>query len=146
MSVVLKFQSNHSIFQPPILLKEYYKYNMKSIPENLFLKLPILLQNVALTLYGSKLQYIRYRGEYHTYFKDAVARLKLGQSELEEYCWKRLRHIIHEAAAYVPYYTELFKTNCLTPEDIRSVDDLKKIPLLEKTPIRKNHLIIVNKR
>ena len=44
----------------------------------------------------------------------------------------RLRHLIEHAYTNVPYYNEVFKNNNLSPSDIKSVEDLKKLPILTK--------------
>ena len=117
---------------------------MKSPAEYLLLKLPIFLQNVALSAYGLKVQYIRYGGAYNTFFKAATTRLNLELSKLEEYCNTMLQNIVHDAVTYVPYYSDLFKKNGLTPGDIRTVDVVEKIPLLSKDVVRRSPELFIN--
>ena len=59
-------------------------------------------------------------------------------SELENYQNERLRLLIRHAYANVPYYKKLFQENKLKISDIKSIDDLYKIPILTKEIIRKN--------
>ena len=58
--------------------------------------------------------------------------------ELKEYQNEKLRALIKHAYTNVPYYHNLFNENKLTPEDIKTTDDLTKLPLLTKEIIRKN--------
>lgn len=51
---------------------------------------------------------------------------------------KRLKSLIHHAYRYVPYYHNLFRSLNLTPDDITTVEGLKKIPVLRKEDIRRN--------
>jgi len=51
---------------------------------------------------------------------------------------KQLRAMIQFAYRNVPYYHELFKTLNLKPDDIRTIEDLEKLPILTKDIIRKN--------
>lgn len=60
------------------------------------------------------------------------------KSELKEYQNEKLRSLIKHAYENVPYYHNLFKENKLTPEDIKTTDDLYKLPILTKEIIRKN--------
>ncbi len=60
------------------------------------------------------------------------------KSELENYQNEYLKKIIHHAYNNVPYYNELFKNLKLKPNDINTVSDLNKIPILTKDTIRKN--------
>jgi len=49
----------------------------------------------------------------------------------------RLRDHINYAAKNIPYYQELFKKESIDPESIKSIDDLRKLPILEKETVRK---------
>ncbi|HOP08136.1 MAG TPA: phenylacetate--CoA ligase family protein [candidate division Zixibacteria bacterium] len=60
------------------------------------------------------------------------------KEKLLELQWKRLAHIIDEAYRYVPYYREKFDEHGIRPEDIKSPDDIKKLPILTKQDIREN--------
>ena len=62
--------------------------------------------------------------------------LTLLEKRLKEYQNKRLRETIKFAYKHIPYYKEVFATRGLTPEDIRTTDDLIKLPILNKKIIR----------
>jgi len=49
----------------------------------------------------------------------------------------RLRALLKHSYENVPYYHRLFKERGLTPSDIKTVEDLKKLPILKKTDIRR---------
>lgn len=50
----------------------------------------------------------------------------------------KLRQLIHHAYHHVHYYREIFDQAGLRPEDIQTVDDLGKLPLLDKDKVRKH--------
>lgn len=54
---------------------------------------------------------------------------------LQDYQEDRLRKIIHYSYEKIPYYHRLFKSIDLKPEQIKSVEDLEKIPILTKEHI-----------
>src|SRR5439155_1450774 len=56
----------------------------------------------------------------------------LPREEVEQLQLKRLRRLVPHAEAHVGYYRELFQTAGITPESIRSLDDLRRIPVLTK--------------
>jgi len=60
----------------------------------------------------------------------------LPPEELLEYQEKRLRSVITHAYQSVPYYRNTFENLGLTPSDIRSVQDLVRLPLLTKETVR----------
>ncbi len=60
----------------------------------------------------------------------------LPPEELRVYQEQRLAVIINQAYNHVPYYRHLFENLGLSPKDILSIDDLKKLPLLSKDTVR----------
>ncbi len=58
--------------------------------------------------------------------------------QLEEFQNKKLRALINHAYKNVPYYHRLFRKLGLKPEDIKTKEDLKKLPILTKDDIRRN--------
>ena len=58
--------------------------------------------------------------------------------QLEELQNKKLRVLIRHAYRNVPYYHRVFKENNIKPDDIKTKDDLVKLPFLTKDIIRKN--------
>lgn len=51
---------------------------------------------------------------------------------------EKLKKLLHYAYQNIPYYNSIFKYLDLSPGDIKSIQDLKKIPILTKSEIRKN--------
>lgn len=49
---------------------------------------------------------------------------------------RKLRAVIRNAYEHVPYYQSLFRSVGLAPEDIRTLDDLRKIPVTTKEDLR----------
>lgn len=69
-------------------------------------------------------------------------------SEIEHFQYQRLQQLLTHAYENVPYYHKIFKTLGLKPTDIKTIDDLKKLPILTKESIRKHlpELIPINYR
>lgn len=65
--------------------------------------------------------------------------------ELENYQNKKLRKLIKHAYENVPYYHRIFRQLNLSPDDIRTKDDLVKIPYLTKDDIRYNFKDLIAK-
>jgi phenylacetate-CoA ligase len=49
---------------------------------------------------------------------------------------EKLREHVRYAAKHIPYYADLFKKEGMDPDAIRTVEDLRHLPLLEKTAVR----------
>jgi len=79
-------------------------------------------------LYGNGVVLANLRGQRH-----------LPYLPKEELCARRdarLRRMVHYAAATVPYYRSLWRTERMNPRDIRSVEDLARLPLIDKHTVR----------
>lgn len=61
----------------------------------------------------------------------------LNKEEINEVQRIRLRSLIHKVYENSPYYHKLFKERGIRPEDIRSIEDLVKIPFTTKDDLRK---------
>jgi phenylacetate-CoA ligase len=60
------------------------------------------------------------------------------RQEIERLQARNLRALLRHAYETVPYYRRVFRRRSLSPSDIRSVDDLVKLPILTKADIRAN--------
>jgi phenylacetate-CoA ligase len=59
---------------------------------------------------------------------------------------KKLRAVLEHAYRYVPYYERLFNDAGIRPEDIKSIDDMRRIPALSRDDIIANRLDLVDRR
>jgi phenylacetate-CoA ligase len=57
--------------------------------------------------------------------------------ELEERALQKLRGIVVHAGTQVPYYRDLFRAHDLDPRDVRSLQDLARLPLTTKATLRR---------
>lgn len=62
----------------------------------------------------------------------------LSPKEIRELQEKKLRHLITHAYSHVGYYRQLFDELGLKPDDISTVEDLRKLPFLNKATVREN--------
>lgn len=72
------------------------------------------------------------------FLKDFNKSQWLSPEEIKNYQENRLRKFIARAYYHVPFYRELFDSNGLKPEDIKTIDDLQKIPIIDKNVVREN--------
>ncbi|MDE2028064.1 MAG: hypothetical protein KGJ11_05955, partial [Candidatus Omnitrophica bacterium] len=66
----------------------------------------------------------------------------LPADRLGEHQSRLLKTVVSHAYAHVPYYRQLFDKLDLTPSDIQNAGDLKKIPTLKKSDIKKNFKVL----
>lgn len=59
-----------------------------------------------------------------------------GQKEIKEFQDARLREAISYLAANSPFYRKMFAENDINPDDIRTIEDLQKLPFTEKKDLQ----------
>lgn len=94
-------------------------------------------------------EYLKYKlrngKQFQTFLEGVLKRESYTFDQLNKYRLEQLKKTITLAYNHVPYYQSLFKKIGLVPEDIRSIDDLKKSPLIDKEIVRKNFKDFKNK-
>jgi phenylacetate-CoA ligase len=63
----------------------------------------------------------------------------MSREEMREFQSKRLIDTVERVYHNVPYYREKMQAVGITPEDIRSIEDLPKLPFTTKTDLRDNY-------
>lgn len=61
---------------------------------------------------------------------------RMSPDELRELQERKLRRIVHHACTRVPFYRQRFQAAGVDPEDIRTVDDLKHLPVTTKQDLQ----------
>lgn len=107
-----------------------------SIAERLYALSPIPVQNCLISFKGAFFNHDRFGGNYSKYLADATARTSWDRDRLEEYQFARLTEFLHHAYRTTAYYRGMFDALSLRPDDVRSLDDFKKLPALEKSTLR----------
>lgn len=98
--------------------------------------LPIPLQNIAVTLQGFRIKNQRYGGNFNKYVSELDKSQYFDKKTIKENQEQKLKYIVKIAYDNVPYYRKLFRNNHLKPSDIRYIEDLNKIPILEKETVK----------
>jgi len=71
-------------------------------------------------------------------YEDFLRTQWLSSAEIQEIQWGRLTMLLDHAYRNVPYYRNVFDKIGMKPNDVRSIDDFRKLPILTKEIIRKN--------
>jgi phenylacetate-CoA ligase len=80
---------------------------------------------------AGELAQLRYLREFeHTQF--------LPEEEIRALQWRRLRALLDHAYAQCPFYRRRFERAGLLPSDLRGLDDLRALPILEKRDIQEH--------
>lgn len=108
-----------------------------SIPESVYERLPVALQGAAVSAAGWRQARRRYNAEFDALLAEAEVRSSWSDDRLFDYRDRRIQAFVAHAAATVPYYRRLFEELDVAPGEIRTVEDLARLPLLQKTDVRR---------
>lgn len=111
---------------------------MESRFKPLYDRLPVGLQNLALTAVSTHLHQKRYGGDFAARKAFLERSQWFSEDELYAYQGERLRDIIAYAHAKVPYYRRIMREQGIVPSDIRTPEDLTAFPLLTKDDIKRH--------
>jgi phenylacetate-CoA ligase len=76
-------------------------------------------------------------------FRSLMKSQWLKPMEIEKQSLKKMRALLTHCYATVPYYNKIFKERNLKPQDIKSVSDLQKLPILTKSIARENFDLLI---
>lgn len=108
---------------------------MWSAREDFYSRLPVAVQDLAISLFGATLR----RRRFGPGFAEFLALLEESErwepERHSEYQSARLASIVRHAYETVPYYRETMDAARLAPGDIRSPRDLTKLPILTRSDV-----------
>lgn len=113
---------------------------MGFIQDKIYPKLPLFIQNIAISIFGYKWYKRRFGGVFNEELKKYLSRESNNINQWKDFQEKELRKILLHAFKNVPYYTKSFKDAGFTLNDFEGFDlkDINKIPYLEKNDLRKH--------
>ena len=80
--------------------------------------------------------YLRAGLSFKKYLKELEKTERFSPAELKEYQNEKLRQTVKVAYEDVPFYKRVFQERKLTPHDIKSAEDLVKLPMIDKHIVR----------
>ncbi len=100
---------------------------------------PVFIQNLLLSFYGYQLKRARYGSHFKKQMKSFKKRETFSVDQWRAYQTIELRKLLIHAFSTVPYYHEKYKKVGFTLSDFANfeLEDLKKLPYLEKEDFRK---------
>ncbi len=104
--------------------------------EDIYQKLPLPLQQLAVNIEGWRTVRKNYGGYFRQYLQEAESRTFWTKEEIQTYRDQRLQKFVRHCYETVPYYRNLFRRLKIVPADIKTLDDLKILPILTKQDVQ----------
>lgn len=112
---------------------------MKKTFQKLYVYTPVWFQNFAWSAVGIWTLLTRYNRNFYEVLRFLEESQWWSLEDQKSYQDERLRTLVRHAYDNCMYYRQLFDELNLKPSDIHTADDLKKLPILEKSTIRKHY-------
>ncbi len=97
---------------------------------------PVFVQNMMVSAYGAKLFYERYFRRDKEFMNKLMESQWFSRDQLISLQRDKLRELLRHAAYSVPYYRKIFADLSLNLDDINRLEDLGKLPFLQKETLR----------
>lgn len=101
-------------------------------------KLPYTIKQRLKSIYNVIPLSIRYGPVFWNTYKFLQESQWWNKEKLEEYQMQQLEKLLTHSYENVPYYRRIFNESGLKPKDIKSIDDLRKLPFLTRDTVREN--------
>lgn len=109
-----------------------------SLSMKVYEKLPVAFQNAACSAMGAYINATRYGTDFQKKLMKYRERKTWSYDHLCEYRDDRLRKLIMHSYQNTRYYRQVFKEAGVDPSQIRTIDDLQKLPVLTKELVKQN--------
>lgn len=104
--------------------------------EKLYGRFPVSMQNAICGLQGWRIQKSRYAAPFWRMLQAVEARGSASAADAQAFRDRRLSDFVRHAAETTPYYRDLFQKLGLRSEDIRTLDDMRALPVLTKAQVQ----------
>ena len=102
-------------------------------------KLPAWCQTMAVSLEGLRIRKTRYDSLFEAQYRDFMSRNDWTYQQKCTYRDQQLQNMVKHCYETVPYYRNLFHKLNIDYREIKGLDDLKVLPILDKQTIREHY-------
>jgi phenylacetate-CoA ligase len=113
--------------------------------EAIYLKTSISLQHVLCSIQGWRQKQMRYGGDFSRLLREVEARSHWSQEQICAWRDQRLRDFVRHCVQTVPYYQWQFKRYGISPNDIKTLNDLACLPIMTKEEVKEHYAELVSR-
>lgn len=114
--------------------------------ENLYLKLPISLQHLICSLEGWRIQRSRFGNDFPVLLQEAENRTFWLAEQIRAYRDQCLRTFVKHSFDTVPFYRKQFKKRGINPNEIQTIEDLQRVPIITKEEVQDHYHGMVSEK
>lgn len=100
--------------------------------KDLYDRLPVFAQNFACNLQGFYINKTRYNKDFFRTLDEFLLRGTWSVEQRIEYRNKKLQQLVKHCYETVPYYTRTMNRIGLLPCDVKTMEDLSVLPMIDK--------------
>jgi phenylacetate-CoA ligase len=104
-----------------------------SLTRSFYQNSPAILQNLMASVYSRQMGKKKFGLRFEENLADLRRKQWYSQQDILQIQLEKLRRVLNFAHEFVPYYQNLFNELGIQVGGIRTIEDLRKIPLLDKT-------------
>jgi phenylacetate-CoA ligase len=111
---------------------------MTALASQVYQRLPVLLQDASISLYGWRWKRRRFGGVFDEELRGFKDREGFTAEQWNDHQTVELRRLLHHAFDTVPYYRRTYSKLGFKSRDFQKfeLEDLKRLPMLEKAELR----------
>ena len=102
------------------------------------------MQNLAVSFEGQRIQNTRYGRAFQKEYSLWRGRINWSKDELIRYRDRQIHEIVQYSYEHVPYYRKTYKTLGIRPDQVNGLEDLTKLPVIDKATVRDNHELFLS--
>lgn len=111
---------------------------MGKLIDDLYYRLPVFMQNLAVTLYGLKLKAERFNVAGRNQARFLEESRSWGGEQIRDYQERKFIEFARHAIRNTDYYRRWAHANGISESDIRTLEDIKIFPVIDKSTVRCN--------
>jgi phenylacetate-CoA ligase len=121
---------------------------MSKLTDRVYLSSPVWIQKIGINAFGWYWARRRLGGDFQRFTHGYQERESWSQDRFHGYLEEQLRGQVQRAYREVPFYREAFRTHGVSETLLErfAIEDLKKLPLLDKSNVRANSAALLTER
>ncbi|MDX1642293.1 MAG: hypothetical protein R3220_11380, partial [Balneolaceae bacterium] len=117
-----------------------------SFAEKIYYKFPYQLQNIAVSLYGLKLKRDRYGKQFSKHLISLKETEWKSREQIGNHQNQSFIKLIHHAYKTIPFYKRWYDECDVNISQIKTVDDLPKLPILTKKMVKQHQEALISNK